>query len=76
MSYRCDGIPGYDAWKTRSDRDEYPDEEPETEREAEERGADRCMQCGNICPEGDEICGYCAQQNREVEDSVNEGRYE
>jgi hypothetical protein len=38
------------------------------------RDGERCGQCGNRCPEGDGICGTCAQQNREVEDSVNEIR--
>ena len=37
-----------------------------------EKPNDRCVECGNRCPEGDEICGHCAAANRDVESAVNE----
>lgn len=46
-----ESIPGYDAWKLRSDRDEYPQEEPEEYDGPDEpremhHGAPRCR-CGS-----------------------------
>lgn len=33
---------------------------------------ERCAECGNRVEDGDEICGHCAAENRDVEDAVND----
>lgn len=51
----------------------FDDLTPEGQREyLENHEWERCAQCGNRCPEGDEICGQCASANRELEDAINE----
>jgi hypothetical protein len=45
-------------------------------RHDEEEESDRCVQCGNLVQSGDELCGHCAAENRDIEDAVNDYREE
>jgi hypothetical protein len=36
----------------------------------------QCIECGKQVPEGEDLCGHCAAENRDVEFDVNDYREE
>jgi hypothetical protein len=71
------GIPGYDAWKTRSDRDEYPGTEPTPEDdgldgwyERERAALDGWLEAGNISTA--EHAAFVRELQREYGEAMRE----
>jgi hypothetical protein len=48
----------------------------EWDEDGEVLASNRCTECGNFIQHGDELCGHCAAEGRDIEFAVNDYREE